>query len=182
MRNKFWTLKNFIEEENINGKMVTFEVDENSHDTAVWVKDALTGTLLQVMFPGELPENAFAGSEVTIKGKTFVDVTTILPSAEKVAENPEDIRLIERTELHRDIHYGDGYDGYKFVFSRPIKAKEFIEFCYKEGYDLDKLEGAAWYEDHAHIFPGKHSYPGPAWFENTTNEVWTYLWVRAYTD
>lgn len=187
MRNKFWTLKAFRKDENINGKIVTFEVDADSIDTAVWVKDAVTGTPLQVLFPGELSANAFDGTEITIKGKTFVDVTTIIPSAEKPAkesaEEPEDdVRLIKRTEMSRDIHYGDGYHGYQFTFSAPIKAKDFIEFCYKEGFDLDRLEGAAWYEDHAHIYPGNHSYPGQGWFENTTNEVWTYLWVRAYTD
>lgn len=187
MRNKFWTLKEYMDGENINGKVVIFEVDRDSINTALWIKDAVTGTPLQVLFPGELSANAFDGNEVTIKDKTFIDVTMILPSAEPAKEPAKepgikDIQVVKRTEMSRDIHYGDGYHGYRFTFSRPIKAKEFIEFCYKEGFDLDRLEGAAWYEDHAHIFPGNRSYPGPAWFENTVNEVWTYLWVRAYTD
>lgn len=194
MTEKYWTLKEFVEGESLNGKIVTLEVINNPNTDKILLKadDAFSQyPLLLIFLDEELPANAFDGSEVTIEGKTFIDINTILPSAveeptEEPATEEKEIKYLKvekKTELYRGIHYGDGYHGYKFVFNRAIDLKEFIEFCYYEGYNLEKLEGAAWCEDHACIYPGNESYPGPSWYDKDKKfKIWTYLWVRAYTD
>lgn len=89
------------------------------------------------------------------------------PSPEKIAEatGKPDFEVVETKENFKPIHYGDGYDEVVYTFSRDITEDEFRKFC--EDRHMMKEKGA-WYENYSTIF-GK-------------GNVWTYRWVRVYTD
>lgn len=98
-----------------------------------------------------------------------------------------DINVVEETDIFRHIEYGDGYSGTVYKFNREISKEEFLKFCEVKELNLSKLDGYAWYEDHAAILPYalKEKERWTKWNvdkDKTSSDTWTYIWVRAYTD
>ena len=114
---------------------------------------------------------------------------TVIQTPEAVEElSLEPYSVVDTEKVSRPISYGDGYDGTVYRFDRQISYEEFIDFCKKEvGINLYKLTGYAWYEDHSAIVIGEVK-NGNRWNvydegrKGAESKVWTYLWVRAYTD
>lgn len=137
--------------------------------------------------PGKLRIKAVAKPlEDTIPEKVEEPVT-VIQTPEPIEVSQEPYSVVDTEKVSRQISYGDGYDGTVYEFSRKISYEEFVGFCKDQKLDLNKLDGYAWYEDHAAIIAGAIK-NGARW--NTFDEgksgdamfYWTYLWVRAYTD
>ena len=107
-----------------------------------------------------------------------------------VAETSDGIPVpSKRDKVTRQINYGDGYDGFVAYFDTPISYEQFISYCKSENLDLNKMDKYSWYEDHAHVSASPiksgnrwNTNDQPAAKPGQMSSVWTYLWVRAYTD
>ena len=121
------------------------------------------------------------------------DVPTEAPATDEsiqaLVEEYENIKVVNEVNVHRHIEYGDGYNGTVFTFAEPVSYEAFLLYCEKNDLDLDKLKKYAWYEDHAHVSPNPiknearwNTREQPAGKPGDKSTVWTYLWIRAYTD
>jgi hypothetical protein len=105
----------------------------------------------------------------------------------KEAINIDDIpAVVEEYNVNRAIYYGDGYYGVVFSFVAEVNYEQFIRFCKAKGMKVPREKGYAWYEDHPMVFNHKiidgERHPNKGASEKDTSFVWTWLWVRAYTD
>lgn len=116
----------------------------------------------------------------------------ILASLTSDAEEPEAINVddipavVNEYNVNRAIYYGDGYYGIVYSFAGEVNYEQFIRFCKARGHELPREKGYAWYEDRPMIFNhriinGEH-HPNKGASEKDVSPVWTWLWVRAYTD
>lgn len=64
--------------------------------------------------------------------KIFCDVFCITSTPE--------LKVIDQTDKHKSINYGDGYDLIDFVFNRAITKDEFIEFCKSENLPVNETQ------------------------------------------
>lgn len=90
------------------------------------------------------------------------------PAQAPVEEAPkaEPIQVVNKTEEHKPIHYGDGFDKTNFTFNREVSEEEFLAFLKENNYRISPK--AEWYNDYTKI-------------EGSGN-TWSYIWVRVYTD
>lgn len=137
----------------------------------------------------ELPELEAIPIPVEIQERAAKVVMEMQEKEDEVAEeaiNNDDIpEVIDEFNINRAIYYGDGYYGVVFKFADEVTYEQFIRFCKAKGMKVPE-RGYAWYEDHPMVFnqrilDGEH-HPNKGASENDTSPVWTWLWVRAYTD
>lgn len=195
---KVYTLRNREEGnlEHLNGKMFLGKIMNNG---SLVLTEVVSGSVIRVST--SVVEKKVTDDGVIIRTESgqlydLINVETLLPSAQ--AQEPEQaqetsqerkpFKLEDESHVNRDIHYGDGYSGTVYRFDRAISYEEFVNFCINEvGINLYKLTGYAWYEDHSAIVIGEVK-SGNRWgcYEEgcpgKESRVWTYLWVRAYTD
>lgn len=103
---------------------------------------------------------------------------------EDISDLPE---LSSSTNIFRHIEYGDGYNGTVFHFKDVVTYEQFIRFCKFRELNIEKLTGYAWYEDHPMVLAegmndGQRIDRRDAATKDSESMIWTYLWVRAYTD
>lgn len=194
---KVYTLRNREEGnlEHLNGKMFLGKIMNNG---SLVLTEVVSDSVIRVST--SVVEKKVTEDGVIIRTESgqlydLINVKTLLPSAQ--AQEPEQaqeikpeskFKLEDETHVNRDIHYGDGYSGTVYRFDRAISYEEFVDFCINEvGIKLYKTTGYAWYEDHSAIIIGaviggnrwtayEEGHPGKE------SKVWTYLWIRAYTD
>ena len=137
----------------------------------------------ELMDPDQILDELFPENEET----NIEPVLDELPSDEEETVNIDDLpEVVLEDELKwKPIHYGDGYGpAYRVTFKEDITEEQFIRYCKFRNWDLKRIDGWAWYEDHAvvhnSLWEKMHlinpNYPcGP-------DKVWIYKWVRVYTD
>ena len=194
---KVWTLKEMRHDHRdiLNGCLLSIYPKNDD----IWIKDVVYDNTLLIIPKTEFTENddtliihakdtdiEFINVETLIPSQKIItvkDVKVSVSSEESETSRPKELQIIKEKDFHKDIHYGDGYDGVKYTFNKKISYDEFLEFCKKKGHDLTRLEGAAWYEDHAQVYSGLME-------ENMFHtdckkdlcDIWIYKWIRAYTD
>lgn len=138
----------------------------------------------------ELPKIEVIPIPVEIQEEAAKIVMEMQEKTDEVAEeaiNIDDIpAVVEEYNVNRAIYYGDGYYGIVYSFTSEVNYEQFIRFCKAKGLKVPREKGYSWYEDHPMVFnhrikDGEH-HPNKGASEKDTSPVWTWLWVRAYTD
>lgn len=201
-----YTLKNALDGERavLNGKVLMIRVK----DGKLAFVDALTREVLWLTTSVKEKSVTDDKKELTVVTSSgskyeFLNVLSMVPTAAgnsintiqaNIIEKPKKVELpskldIDRTPVTRQINYGDGYDGTVYKFDTELSYEQFLELCRRENNKLAKLDDYAWYEDHAMVTPSSiisdqriSSYDNPEGKPGDVSKVWTYLWVRAYTD
>ena len=145
----------------LNGKI--FKISKSNKTGELTFTDITTNKVLWVTT--KVLDQHDDGKIITFKtasGSTYVVsyVSGLIPTIES------DIRLLNDSYTCKGINHGDGYDMHTFTFNREITKEEFIGFLEKGSYKIE--EKVAWYLDYSII--------------NGEGKIWTYKWVRVYTD
>ena len=184
-----WTVKEALTGDKaiLNGKLLRIRCDRKNDGRLVFT-DAVTGKDLWITTSLEstlyIPNGRLFSTASGSKYEMLY-VVNLIPTAERCdqpkvpavpkVESPinydllKGLEVIDSEEDHRPIYYGDGYDLTKFIFNKVIDEETFIEYLKSKDYRLHKSEG--WWDDRHQIIP-----------DRDYGNIWTYKWIRIYTD